>query len=182
MSAPKNIQRDALYIDLNPATRLTWGSLNDLDGTTAVVTTGSSVVYDYGSAIAREGVAFQDGKYTACGVAIQQPIGDRIPYRVKASSDRITTGSGSPLIIVGYTDENNTVGQNAPVEAVALIMFKGYFDDLIIMEPNPQAYLGRPLIFGVGYATSDNNFEVLAGQISVQNLGVKPPTMQNAVS
>lgn len=184
MSSPKNIQRDGLYINFDPAIRLTWSSEGDISGASGIITTNPNVAYDFGSATAdfKASASVTAGKYVAIGLAMQQPVGDRVPYRVKARTYLPDNEVGTSFLMLGYTDVDSNVGTDVAVDGFSAIAFKDYLDELIILEPNPEAYEGRPVIFGIGYFTSGTLTGRLPAQLSVQNLGVKPPTMQNAVS
>lgn len=197
MSAPKNIQRDATFIrlqrderkvDWNPTVRGVGtskdGRMNSLDtvfidffGLRATNTTAAP--------------AITPGSYSAVGGYIQQPLADRAPYRIKATVNCPAKGADNGMILIGYRDSaaqlpSGVFAPNAAVIDAYEISFKGEIDVLVMVDPveTGQPNDGSPLAIALAFtphvATDASDF--VLGQLSVQNLGVKPPTMQNAVS
>lgn len=186
MSAPKNIQRDGTY--LNPQNARIGASISaDITAPTGN-STGSVnvdvgfVQYNYGAPI-----SLTAGQVASFGVLMKPPEKDRHPYRIKIHAG-ITDGSvldENPEIglVIGYAPATPT-GTDDAIESAAYFPIAGnQFDELFIIEDLDilDPLLDRALYFGivvVGPVTAGN----LYAHLSVQNLGVKPPTMQNAVS
>lgn len=184
MSAPKNIQRDGTYAQpgsaLIPIT--TSGPY-----TAPTVTCDGLVHYDYGKAQAgyTAQLTVTADNVGAFGVFIQQPRRDRHPYRVKASivvqDDTGQEHDARFMLLIGYASAAITTDSNVISDPI-YIPFSNQIDDLIILEDvlSTDPNYGQPAFFGIavlGPVTDATYF----GHISVQNLGIKPPTMQNAV-
>lgn len=178
MSSPKHIQRDGTHISPYPGTAVVAYGLNDIGVLPAIAGTRGGIDYDYGWVTANEEITIPDGGYALIGVVIDPPRKDRIPYRVKAS----VFGQGA--IILG--EIRGATGSPVSVQDVRPIPFRDSYDDLLIIEPNYLVDDGDYNPIFIGVATYDEDAGVTAvrraSQISVQNLGIKPPTMQNAVS
>lgn len=182
MSTPKNIQRDAIYMD-PAATRL---------GLATEVLVSFDLVNGNSDGSVHTDFAFAQYNYLApvtvsalsaasFGILIAQPIGDRQPYRVKAYG-RVTNENEALAIVVGYAPLAPS-GTNDEINKPAYFPFNGEFDELITVDARAdgETYFGRPLYFGIVAFGALAALRLFA-DISVQNLGVKPPTMQNAVS
>ena len=185
--SPKNISRDATWIEPKTADDLTWPTQTAQNSATVTVNAKTAVHTDKANATCRAAMTVSSQFLECIGVYMQAPVGDNVPYRVKA--DLVVVGQSGTFnnqaVVVGYGPASPT-GTNDTIDEPYFITFdQQRFDDLIIVpaldsgDPN----YGRPLFVGVAH---------LAGQavsglycfahVSVQNLGVKPPTMQNAVS
>lgn len=184
MSAPKNIQRDGTYADPHKAMVASSASVS---ASTPGANSDGNVHYDYGSAqhnYATTTVTNTAGNVSCFGVWMTPPRKDRHPYRVKINGHLIGTEEENPrlALVIGYAQDTIT-GTDLLQDPIYLPIDGGQMDDLIIMEDvlktNPD--YDMPIYFGIaviGIATAATYF----AQISVQNLGVKPPTMQNAIS
>lgn len=185
MSAPKNISRDAIYAE--PGDILVPISTSG-PYTAPTVSCDGLVHYDYAKAQAgyTAPLTITADNVGGFGVFIQGPRKDRVPYRVKASivvqDDTGQQHDARFMLLIGYASGPITTGSNV-ISGPMYIPFKDQLDDLVILEdilPGDDNY-GEPAFFGIavlGPVTDATYF----GHISVQNLGVKPPTMQNAVS
>lgn len=186
--SPKNIQRDGLWSKPETALDLAWSTQDNSTATTQRMNSSGSVVMDKGNAHAeyQTVLAITTDYRRSIGVLIQQPEKDNHPYRVLASGningfDKNLNGFA---IMVGYAPLSPT-GSDDVIEDPYFIPFAEEFDGLI-QVPHLVAgdtYFGRALAIGlVAIAGETVSAAHIYGQISVQNLGVKPPTMQNAVS
>ena len=116
-------------------------------------------------------------------VYIDPPVGDRVPYRVKAHASGADSAV-SFMIAVGYAPASIT-GTDDIISEPLYLPFHKSIDQLIVVEEEESGdtYEGRALCFAV-IAQADNAGigDYIRAHISVQNMAVKPPTMQNAVS
>jgi hypothetical protein len=183
MSAPKNIQRDGIWTN-SLAAKLTWPTETVRSAGNILVNAKTAVHSDVADAAVGEFATITAGYREAIGVYMQEPIGDNAPYRVKASLDIQTTLVDiASHLIIGYAPASIT-GADDDVNQVYVIPIFNSIDELI-MVPNlvsGDTYFGRPLFFGIALDASSALTARATGQISVQRLAVKPPTMQNAVS
>ena len=188
MSAPKNIQRDGLWTKPDSSEDLSFGA-SVLVSAAPQVNSDGAVHVDYAQAHSIRTATFTTSGVDHCrcmGVLMQPPDGDNTPYRVKASAhiQSLADYSEWHAIVVGYAPASPT-GSNDQVAQSYWIPFKKHFDDLIMVpaldsgDPN----FGRALVIAVAMCPGPaiTNYTAQA-QLSVQNLGIKPPTMQNAVS
>lgn len=180
MSAPKHIQRDGHYVSpFIPASDISY-VLNTIGVLPPSAGIQPIIFYDYGNVTASEEVTIPDGGYALIGIVIDPPRKDRLPYRVKANVQ------GAGAIILGNVAPGDVAVSPVAVLNRRVIPFRDTFDDLIIVSPDTSVEDGEydPLFIGV--ATYDENpgatAVTLSSSLSVQNLGIKPPTMQNAVS
>lgn len=183
MSSPKNIQRDGIFTDLE-ATHYNWATATTTTGDTVKVNGDPSVYVDKAFVKSDRGATCAPSATTlqAIGCFIQQPIGDRTPYRVKVSCP-IADADGKAFIVIGYAPASPSGSDDIlAANENALIPFENTFDDLIIIPSLPEgdALEDRALCFGI--AVTGAFSEQLPAHLSVQNLGVKPPTMHNSIS
>ncbi len=181
--SPKNIQRDGIWLSPETA-RQTWSITYPITNTTYAMNSDALVATDQASVIsdpASQSLGL--GLTTAVGIFIQQPVSDNQPYRIKASMgiSALPDYNQNGMIIIGYAPASIT-GSDDLINVPKIICFKNTFDDLVYVDV-PVTYADRPLAIMVAplVGVALVNLNVL-GQLSVQNLGVKPPTMQNAVS
>lgn len=185
--APKNIQRDGIFADPDSA-KFTFSTVNAanvgnilLNGPTAVNMDFASIACDVTDAITVTG-----SEKCAMGLYINGPIGDRTPYRVKAT---LKAGGTAPevsnaLLAIGFAPSSIT-GSDDIIVLPVYIPFKEEFDDIIIVESqiSGDTFFGRALAIAVVLQPSSTiTTKSIYATLSVQNLGVKPPTMQNAIS
>lgn len=185
MSAPKNIQRDGTYAE--PGAALI-SIASSAPATAPNVYSDGTVHYDYGMAhagyTAQLSVApFEVGAF---GVWIQQPKKDRQPYRVKASiaiqDANGQTSEPVSTLVIGYASGPITGASHILSDPIYIPLHR-YYDDLVILEDVLQESdnYGMPVFFGIA-VLGEVADAIYFGHVSVQNLGVKPPTMQNAIS
>jgi hypothetical protein len=185
--SPKNIQRDAIFVA--PAGQDSNASSAVGVITNPSITSGIATVYPDFSSVSLIRATFQNiaaGSMKCLGVAMPPPNGDRNPYRVKAfvSIPGLPGSEHKGFIMIGYLPASPT-GVDDAVEESVLIPFISSFDDLIMVEQLVPSHIleGRALSISVCIAPSATLASSgVTAHISVQNLGVKPPTMQNAVS
>lgn len=180
--SPKNIQRDAIWVSPE-TTKIGWSITYPLTNVQYAMNASAIVAVDQASVIsATAAQALAIGLTTAVGIYIQAPFGDNQPYRVKASigisgkNDFEYTG----LIIIGYAPAVPT-GSDDLIDAPTVINFKNTFDELVMVDV-PITFAGRALAIAVAPLISTTLATTTLAQLSVQNLGVKPPTMRNAIS
>ena len=181
-----NVQRDGIYIEPDgPATA--WPAQTNLVNN-PVVNGPAAIHSDYG--MARTGLASTitvgPGFASYIGVPFYSNSQDRMPFRVKASifCDDPGLVHLTGLIVVGYPPASPT-GTGDTWNGCMSIPFVNSFDDLVIVEPEPDGgtYAGRPI--GIALAIAPNfalSTDACQGSLSVQYLGTVPPTMLNAVS
>lgn len=139
---------------------------------------------DYGSINAGNGslITTSQGNGQAIGMYFPSHNLDRAPYRVKASY-QVAGASVSGNILVGYGPASPE-GVDDIVEKVLRIPFKDTFDDLLVIEPVKKGddLANRPTFLGIEIV-ADNAIKSKSAlaTLSVQNLGVKPPTMHSTV-
>lgn len=182
-----NVQRDGYYThpDENVDVQ-TWSSTRVFGAYEARSNSDGTTYYDFGFAQGdpEAGYSITANQYIAVGVIMQGPTGDRTPYRVQAYCDIMeeTYSTYKGLVIVGWAPSSPT-GSDDQIEQARYFPFVGKFDELLIIEPHETTYANRALYFAVAaYSPGGVTSKNIAGSISVQNMGVKPPTMQNAVS
>lgn len=189
MSGPfVNIQRDGSYVKVESAAgKLSFPAGNDPTSATLIVNAKTTVFDMYGYAqLAPSKYSIIGDQLNTIGLYMDPPRLDRYPYRVKvsvAASDSIGQNVNM-VLIVGYAPET-IVGLDDEVAFPQYIPFRDTMDDLIIIEPLPSgdALEDRPLYFGLGVQPiEDIASDHVYGHISVQNLGIRPPTMHNAIS
>lgn len=182
-----NVQRDGLYIDPSDDLKLAWSATQTSYQALTSVKLAGTVPVDY-AAVEVDDAAYtlNANQKTGIGVMIQQPLGDRTPYRVKAHVHTPGNQGQRYAILVGYAPASPITGDNT-VAAQTILPFDQKFDDLIMVEneADGDTFDGRAMVFAIvmyNPTGSSLSNSVSYGALSVQNLGVKPPTMQNAVS
>lgn len=196
MGPAKHVQRDGVY--LQPGAKIvSWGSRTSLITVNGVATTIDAVAYDYGAVYANHTNThnLSPGEYKAIGINIVQPAGDRLPYRVQAAIGCPQFQNYSGFIMVGFTpapaevtmlpEGPELLAVDQQVEKPVFIPFQRTFDGLIVIEPEVSGSpdIDKSITFAVGItADSEITAASILGMLSAQQLGVRPPTMQNAVS
>lgn len=172
-SPPINIQRDGLYINNEQADQA-W-SPEFLVASTHPFEGLATVFIDKGSVHTYLPSTITAGYLESIGVYMQNTLGDRTPYRCQGS---IPIAKG--FLIIGYGPATPT-GTDTIIEPV-YIPINNNFDITVIVEESPT-YPERALAFSIAFHTSGAlTADPTPAVLSIQNLGVKPPTMQNAVS
>jgi hypothetical protein len=178
-----NLQRDGVFYE-SGSNEVTWATQYVESSETALVTIPPVVNYDYGVVYSnRFQTSWTTTQLRAIGLAMQHPQGDRTPYRVKAGILVSGDEGFRAQIMVGYGPASLASGIDLQVDEPRY--FPLVSDDEIIVENQlpGDTYYGRPVIFSVVIAPPKTNANaVVFAHLSVQNLGVKPPTMQNAIS
>lgn len=184
MSAPHNLQRDCHFIRCDRTQDVDWGTPQAFYNTQITANTSGSVNTDYGIVRANPltELTLSQAQIASVGVLISPPIGDRHPYRVKASL--IIPADGDAFGLVGFGWGPASPGGND--DSSSEVVYRAFYvnaDETFIVEPPPVIYEGNPLHVTLSIvATKSLNAVRVDGHLSVQNLGVKPPTMHNAVS
>lgn len=173
MSSPKNIQRDSYWLNPDTTDNLTWGNNQAIDIAIPDFNNSGSENIVVGTAHAIAQTSINANQMACIGVLMKQVPGDNTPFRIKASVE------DSGMIIVGYADASPT-GTNDNINEAYRIPFDKSFDDCV-MVPYDSSYETRSLCVAVGSMKQVTSDEVI-GCISVQNLGINPPTMQFMVS
>lgn len=164
-----NIQRDGFWINLDAKASLTWGKGEPITAEIPTCNNNNHMNIAVGVAEARSESEAKDNHVSSIGCLMSQLPGDNTPYRVKATLE--TKNGSRGAIIVGYADKVTT-GRDDRINQASYILFDAKFDDLIMVPYNPE-YVDRPLIFALGAYGKP-----VVGNISVQTLGITPPTMQ----
>ena len=186
--APKNIQRDGFWIEPKTADELTWPTFSTVTSPTFNANAKTAVHTDYAQCFARSDMTVGADQIELIGVYMSPPEGDNFPYRVKASMGQLIGGAAAhtQCIVIGYGPASPTGSDDAIDEPYIIPFLHGVgFDELITVPAldSGDANFGNPLFFGVGFmAGSAQSGIFTTACLSVQNLGVKPPTMHNAVS
>jgi hypothetical protein len=184
MSAPKNIQRDGIWTDPR-STKLIWPAESAAVPASISVNAKTSVHTDAAEVCIEDTDSITGGTQVGAGIYINPPVGDNTPYRVKASL-RINQSATdfSTYIVIGY----GPVSPTGSADAIVIPLrtpFKDSIDELFMVPAldSGDAYFGRPLFVGISLETGTTitNKRIVA-HLSVQSLGISPPTMQNAVS
>lgn len=189
MSGPaNNIQRDATWIIPDDTVDLTaWPSATNLNTGQVFANAKTAVHPDVGSCQIRRQMTLAQDQLECVGVYMDPPRGDNTPYRVKANLTMVgmsgTICNGA--IVVGYAPASIT-GSDDIIDNVNIITFdQEPYDDVIMVPPldSGDSNYGRPLFFGVAHLAGQAATNIYAfAYLSVQNLAIKPPTMQNAIS
>lgn len=180
---PVNIQRDGTFIDL-AAARIDMSSASLITSGTDFANSDGAVHADFASASHNyaQSVTVVSGSIATFGVFMKQPVRDRQPYRIKMGGTLVTNqGTEALVAVIGYGPASLT-GTDDTIALSHYFPFITSIDEMVIIEAQLEGdtYFGRPLFIGIGI--SDVNAGTLFADMSVQNLGVKPPTMQNAIS
>lgn len=183
--APKHVQRDGHYIDLDDSAKIAWSADTPNATQTITVNAKTAVEPDFNFVSSQSHVVKVIAASNRCciGCYMQAPVGDRVPYRVKAKA-AAASGHLEYAIVVGYGPAAIT-GAGDVIDEPHYFPFAKEFDDLIIVnEEEPgDTYENRALFFGVMVqGSSAGTGDYFRAELSVQSLGVKPPTMQNAIS
>lgn len=178
-----NIQRDGIYTMPRSLGVTAWSTPQSIQSANGRFSGSATVRYDIGWITASHSspVTISQNDYVAIGMWMQQPIGDRVPYRVKANVMFPGDGAGQGFIIIGYQDAVPGDGTDDDIMQPIFIPFQSTFDDVITINPQGDldTYFGRPVAFALGFATSQQVTAAYGiGHLSVQNMAVKPPTMQ----
>ena len=186
MSAPKNIQRDAIFVEPDP-TAYAWSTAVTI-GLDPKINGPASQQVDFCSVTADVSTNYthNSGSVRGIGCYFQSIDVERTPFRIRASVQDEGTYRDrfGGCIVIGYIEASPS-GTDDVISGATYIPFQNELDELVIVEPevSGETYYQRGVAFGLllnPYAsiTSSKQFAYL----SVQNLGIKPPTMQNAVS
>ncbi len=167
-----NIQRDTFWIYPSEQRNLQWSGIQSIHNNLPVCNCAGGVNIDVGMAHARQNISLKLGQMVCIGTLMIQVPKDNSPYRVKARTP------GEAGIIVGYLREQYK-SENNVIHDPLMITFNDFYDD-ILMLPDDIPNRSYPVIFAL--ANMDRVSKNKVGTISVQNLGLKPPTMQKAVS
>lgn len=181
----KNVQRDGVFVDLSNTAKVAWstGNANTVTDFLMNGPTGVQGTFCQVSSQSHVNTSISGQNKKAIGCYIDQPVDDRVPYRVKAYAAGPDSGV-SFMIGVGYAPASIT-GSDDIISEPLYLPFDTHFDELIIVEEEEDGdtYFGRPLCFAVvAQANNAGIGDFLRAHISVQRLAVSPPTMQNAVS
>lgn len=182
-SAPVNIQRDGIYLDTELGV-ISLSSTHALTGNpqiNALVQTQIDIAHAEINRTAA--VSVTAGQWVGIGCYMRTPTLDRQPFRVKGSFfvEDFDASNVLGAIVVGSAPAT-PIGFNDQLTNARVIPFQGDFDDLIIVEKittlsDRALGIGMMIIAPVAFTS-----KTFGGHLSVQDLGVKPPTMQNAVS
>ena len=182
MSAAKNIQRDGYWIQPKTADELTWPNASAINASTFSANAKVTLHSDSAQAMCRAAMTVNSGELETVGVYFAAPPDDNIPFRVKADLNVVGQSGtfNNQAIVIGYGPAAPT-GLNDTIDEPYLIPFdQQRFDDVIMLpaldsgDPN----YGRPVFFGVAHCAGQNVSGLFCvASISVQNLGVNPPTM-----
>ena len=178
----KNLQRDGIWIQPKTADELTWSNASAINAATYSANAKTTLHSDKAQAFTRAAMTIAADEVELIGVYFAAPPDDNIPFRVHA--DMVIVGQSGTLnngvIVVGYGPASPT-GTNDAIDEPYIIPFdQNRFDDVIMLPAldSGDGNYGRPVFFGVGTVSS----QAVSGlycvaHISVQNLGVNPPTM-----
>lgn len=187
MSTPKNLQRDGTWITPDTSENIALSTPVALSSSQVFANAKTPLHVDIADVQVRVQDSIAVDNIAVAGVYMQPPQGDNQPYRVKA--DGIINGlSGTvmqPCVVIGYGPAAPT-GSDDIIDQPYVIPFnQGEYDDVLflpqLLDTDPN--FGRPLFIGIGFMASNTitNLYVIA-HLSVQNLGVRPPTMHYAVA
>ena len=182
-----NIQRDGNWVKPETASNVAWSSQSALANTTFLMSGPTAVNVDKGTVQAAEGTyTVSAGNQEAIGVFMQAPVSDNTPYRVQASGRVLGFKDYDEgwAIGIGYAPASIT-GSDDSIEDPMYIPFHRSFDGLIMVPAleSGDTFYGRALAIALvnqaGLAMSSLHIK---GNLSVQNLAVKAPTMQYSVA
>ena len=189
MSGPAiNVQRDGFWIEPKTADELSWPTATAVTAATYKANAKTAVHVDKAQAFARSDMTLSADQIELIGIYMTPPVGDNVPFRVKASMGQLIGGAAAhtQCIVVGYGPASLTGSDDEIDEPYIIPFLHGVgFDELVIVPAldSGDGNYGNPLFFGVGFLAGSAQAGIwTTACISVQNLGVKPPTMQNAVS
>lgn len=184
MSSPVNIQRDCTFVTIDRSLDVPFGPSSAFYNIDTTANTNPAVHADYFNIQNKmdDELTVGEGQMATFGSFITPPKGDRQPYRVKGSLLVPVGGDAVGALVVGWGEAAPT-GTADPIRQVRVYPFQNYFDALVNIDQPPVSYVNSPLFFGIALIGTKVNTNVrVTANISVQNLGVKPPTMQNAIS
>ncbi|NNE63030.1 MAG: hypothetical protein HKN34_03005 [Gammaproteobacteria bacterium] len=182
MSAAKNIQRDGYWIQPKTSADLTWPTASNINAATFTVNAKTALHTDSACASSRAGMTVSASQLECIGVYFAAPPDDNIPFRVKADLNVVGQSGtfNNQAVVIGYGPASPT-GSDDVIDEPFLIPFdQQRFDDLIVLPPldSGDANYGRPIFFGVAHLAGQSVTSLFViASISVQNLGVRPPTM-----
>lgn len=180
-----NLQRDAIFANLD-TTDIVGYSADSLLSLDTFLSNSNAVVYDdFWSASADSTVVTSVASLQrkGMGLNLRQPVGDRTPYRVKAYVGDVGVVNTFALAI-GYPPAVIT-GTDDIISEMVTLPFTSKFDEMIIVEalPDGDPLIDRAIHFAIVVnAPAGGIAGYFAALLSVQNLGMKPPTMAQAVS
>ena len=181
---PVNIQRDGWYCNLKTSDNIPFGTPYSHTNTTPGVNTDGLVHDDYFSASSDYTATntMAAGWMATFGGFIAPPLGDRQPYRVHASILIPVDGDAMGCITLGWGPATIT-GTNDLISQPKQLAFYVSANSMFVCELAPTVEEGRPLFVGVSVAaTKQLTDATIQAHVSCQNLGLRPPTMQNAIS
>lgn len=187
MSAPKNIQRDAIWTKPETASDLGWPLDTLVTATNAVANADPTVYTDVANAHTGANlISITASNKQTIGCYLKAPEGDNTPYRVKAFSTIYNSDKDQfrTMITIGYGPAAIT-GSGDTIEDIYEIPFISGIDELIMVPAlsSGDTYFGRALFIGVTVAADSTiTTKVASTCISVQNLAVAPPSMIYSVS
>lgn len=185
MSAPKNIQRDAQFIFPDATRDIGWSADWPVTNPTGRANSDALVQEDFATVHSAHNtaIAIAANNTQGVGVNIRQPIGDRTAYRIKARAQNSQGSFMCTSLCIGYALATPT-GTNDIIDQPIFLPFDKNFDDLVIIEAlsDGDTFYGRALTVAIVIHGGLGFTHYINAHLSVQNLGIKPPTMQYAVS
>ncbi len=178
--SPKNIQRDGRWVHPKTSEDINFSTQQSIYSATPQANGPTAVHVDYAEVHSNilAAVTCPVSNQVIMGVYMDPPVGDNVPFRVKASIINYAS------ILVGYGPASIT-GTDDPIDEQYYLPFIYEFDDLIMVPAlaSGDTNFGKALFIGLCLQPPITiTATPQLGQLSVQNLGVKPPTMQNAIS
>jgi hypothetical protein len=167
MSNPVNLQRDMVYFDIGQST-IVWPTTSNRLNSSGVVNQDIGQLYVNGTTDAT-------ATNQRTGVLIQQPAGERTPYRLKLFVET----TGSPTLEIGYattqtgTDDTVTSGTMMPLIGDGEYF---YLDEIICLDASDQT---NPVYFSVRTSSTSTFFRIF---MSVQRLNTVVPRFASTVS
>lgn len=179
-----NVQRDGFWLDPNQDRGTV--SSNYPESQSNVIFNNPGLVFtDFGTNVLDHTVSQTITTAVAFGIIMAPPYGDNWPFRIKAGVNvqGVDSSQLSANLCVGYVTTAPT-GSDDTMVKTRKIPFPGVGETMMMVTPQLQGdtYYGDPIAFAIEVqSTATISNASVMGAISVQNMGIKPPTMQNAV-
>lgn len=185
--SPKNIQRDGTWTVPKTSLDEAFAAEVALNLTLYKTSGPAAVAVDQASVQSQANIltVITIANRRSLGIFMTAPEGDNVPFRIKAGAHApgLDIHEVNFAIVIGYGPASIT-GSNDIIEDVYYLPFRDTFDDLVMVPAlvSGDTYFGRALSISIAAQAGAAVNNHIAAYLSVQNLGVKPPTMQNAVS
>ena len=181
MTTLTNLDRDCFHTTLKDTDELSFSTQSLISGGSVLLNSTGSVNDVFGSARSDHTTipAVTAGNWRAIGVLMEEPLQDRVPYRVKLYTN---SASGIVHLGIGYAPSSPT-GSDDTIDPVAQFSVTNNYLDEIFLIPaldSGDGDYGKALAF-CGMITY-NTADYCQVSLSVQKLDVGFPQYNRAIS